>query len=222
MIAQKQQEGIFWKWQCQYQVDIDFLWNLNPYIPLSHHILSSVDIFWYICLLWDWLLIWQSICPFLCLLIGPQPSVHCIGAPLIDNLGTTRCCCLSACRLLPYVSNPCLDQWPSMLWRTHDFCPSRPACRGVYTIAEFSSTIGGGWRGGTSHIQNGGYPARQMFVNTVWFTYDIRISHNSQISHSSHYPVFCYEYHNFFYIISYSRGIRHSPFHLNLSLRIIK
>lgn len=64
---------------------------LDPIIPISHHILSSVDIFWYICLLWDWLLIWQSICPFLCLLIGLPPCIHCIGTT--DwHLGTTRCC----------------------------------------------------------------------------------------------------------------------------------
>lgn len=80
---------------------------MNPYIPVSHHILSSVDIFWYICLLWDWLLIWQSICPFLCLLIGPQPSVHCIAAT--DIWGTARCCMSDSCRTFwNHVSN----HWP--------------------------------------------------------------------------------------------------------------
>lgn len=80
---------------------------MNPYMPVSHHILSSVDIFWYICLLWDWLLIWQSVCPFLYLLIGLHPSVHCIAATDC-RLGTT-CCCLS-------YNTTCLDRWQSTTW----------------------------------------------------------------------------------------------------------
>lgn len=83
--------------------------KMNPYIPVSHHILSSVDIFWYICLLWDWLLIWQSICPFLCLLIGPQPSVHCIAATDIWEPFVAACSTLA----VPFETmSRTTDQWP--------------------------------------------------------------------------------------------------------------
>lgn len=146
--------------------------HLYPHpIIYSHLLIYSGTI----CLLWDWLLIWQSICPFLCLLGRIHPSI--VLPPLIDWIwGQHTHCCLSSTLAVPFETMSC---WPNhALTRNHNFTDLSWMLTydTAITIAEFSSTISWGWWGGTSHIQIGGHPTRQMFVNTVWFIYDIRIS----------------------------------------------
>lgn len=91
--------------------------------------------------------------------------------------------------LLPYPLKPCLDHWPMTI---HALTEPRLFLRLPWRLplAEFSSTISRRWRGGTSHIQIGGHSTRQMFVNTVWFIYDIRISHKISNIPQFPFPVF--------------------------------
>lgn len=148
---------------------------MNPYARIPSYTL----ICWYILVHMPFMRLIVDlaiVCPFLCLLIGPHPPVHCIAATDWP-LGTTRCCLSTLA--VPY-NTTCLDLTNPQLYH------SRLRGCAAITIAEFSSTISWRWRGRTSHIQIRGHPARQMFVNTFWSIYDIRISHNSQISHSSH------------------------------------